>query len=59
MNDGGTHRWTPITAVNGIYQIVEYDGDRAVVARDQENESTTLSVDSTHVVRGLGLNSSS
>ena len=46
----------PITAVNGIYQIIEHEGDRMIVARDQEDSGTSLSDSGrVHAVQGLGI----
>lgn len=54
MNDGGVHVWTPITAVNGVYQVVEEKSGRKIVAYDQEDSSTTLSDSgSIHAVQGF------
>ena len=56
MNNGDTHRWMHITAVNGIYQIIEHVGDRMIVARDQEDSGTSLSDSGrVHAVQGLGI----
>lgn len=56
MNDGGVHRWTPITAVNGIYQIIRQEGDRMIVAWDLEESRADLSDAGTaYVVQGLGI----
>lgn len=57
MNDGGIHQWTPITAVNGIYQVIEYEGDRMIVARDNKSarEATLSDSGKAHAVQGLGI----
>lgn len=54
MTDGSIHVWSPITAVDGIYQAIEENGDRIIVAHDQNNDHTTLSDGgSVHVIQGF------
>lgn len=58
MNDGGTHVWSPITAMDGIYQVIEKNGDRMIVAYDQSDSRTDLSDHgSVHAVQGFGTES--
>lgn len=58
MSDGSTHVWSPITAVNGVYQVIEKNGDRMIVAYDQSDSSTDLSDNgSVHAVQGFGTKS--
>lgn len=55
MNDGGIHVWSPITAVDGVYQAIEESDGRKVVAYDQGNSRTTLSDNgSVHIILGFG-----
>lgn len=55
MNNGDIHQWTPITAVKGIYQVIEQRGDDTIVARDQE--AILLDHGEVHVVQELGIQS--
>lgn len=54
MNDESRHQWTPITAVNGVYQAVDESDGKAIVAWDQEDEWTTLTDSgSIHAILGF------
>lgn len=55
MNDGGTHIWSPITAVNGVYQAVEEEDGDIIVAYDSGAVRAVLQDDgSVHAVQGFG-----
>lgn len=52
MNDGDIHVWSPITAVDGVYQVIQTNGDRMIVAHAQ---GADLSDDgSVHAIQGFG-----